>query len=339
MTAAGLTGSGMAVKTHAGRLDAVDLARGTAVVLMIAYHFCWNLLWLGLVDWPLLTHPLWLAARTLIVCLFLGLVGVSLVLATRSGLSPRPFARRLAVIVGAAGLITLATALAIPQSFIFFGILHHIAVASLLGLLFLRLPPALTALAALACIAAPAWLAAPLFDAPALQWLGLMTYAPQSNDYVPIFPWFAAVLAGIAFARIGLGERPGSPRLARWSVRWQAAGPLLWLGRNSLIVYLLHQPLLIGALLAGLAVTDSAALERTGLFVDQPDGFLEECVAACRHESDEATCARYCGCVQMRLAAQGIPTSRENDPATMTDVTRAAIIDAMQGCLAEHTAP
>ena len=88
------------------------------------------------------------------------------------------------------------------DTYIFFGILHHIAVASVLGLAFLRVPVALVLGAALFCFAAPPLLAGPAFDNPALIWLGLQSAFPRTNDFVPLFPWFGVVLAGIAAARL-----------------------------------------------------------------------------------------------------------------------------------------
>jgi uncharacterized membrane protein len=178
---------------------------------------------------------------------FLFLVGVSLVLATRDGFKPKPFLRRLAIVAGAAVLVTLATWWLTPDSFIYFGILHCIAVSSVLALPFLRLPVWSVLAAAFVCFVAPFLFAGPSFDAPWLRWLGLMSYFPDSNDYVPLLPWFGAVLLGIAAARLALP----SAVAATWA-QWKPANPgarlLAWSGRHSLALYLLHQPLLLTAL-------------------------------------------------------------------------------------------
>src|SRR5690606_3045260 len=98
-------------------------------------------------------------------CLHLSIpVGVSLVLAHGNGIRWKNFWKRLARIVAAAAAITVATRFATPDSFIFFGILHHIALASVLGLLFVRLPAFVTAIAALLVVAAPHYLRMPVFD-------------------------------------------------------------------------------------------------------------------------------------------------------------------------------
>lgn len=332
IAAAERPGEESAAPPQAVRLDSVDLARGIAVILMIVYHFCWDLVFFGLVDWPLLTDTLWLAFRNLVAGLFLGLVGVSLVLASRHGLRLRPFVRRLAVITAAAAIVSAATWLAIPDDFIFFGVLHHIALASVLGLAFLRLPVPLILAAAGACLLAPSALAAPLFDEPGLRWLGLMTYAPRTNDYVPVFPWFAAVLAGIALTRLALaGNRPALDRLSHWRVPRRATA-LLWLGRQSLVVYLLHQPLLIGSLAGLLALTNPAALERAGFVPTPAAGFVEECVAACGVRAGAAACHTYCRCLQGQLVESGLSP---HAVTTASPQERAALLDGVAACAAE----
>ncbi len=114
------------------------------------------------------------------------------------GIRWRPFGIRLAQIVAAALAITIATYQFTPDSFVFFGILHQIAAASLLGLLFLRLPAFIIAFAAAGVVAASHFVASSAFDAPWLWPLGLCEIAIRSNDFVPIFPWFGAVLVGMA---------------------------------------------------------------------------------------------------------------------------------------------
>jgi uncharacterized membrane protein len=175
------------------------------------------------------------------------MVGFSLVLAHGPKIRWRAFLGRLGLVSGAAAAITAATFFAFPDSFIFFGILHHIALASLLALPFLRSPIPVVLGAAGLTLAAPALLAGPMFDAPPLAFLGLGTTTPATNDFVPVLPWFGLVLAGVWAARVLL------PRLrTRAPGRWQAQGRpsrvLAWAGRHSLLVYLVHQPVLLGLL-------------------------------------------------------------------------------------------
>lgn len=229
------------------RFEALDVARGLAIVAMAAYHVTWDLGFLQLTaENVALTGPGRLAARA-IAGSFLFMVGFSLVLAHGRRIRWRAFLRRLGLVAGAAAAITGVTFYAFPDSFIFFGILHHIALASLLALPFLRAPwPVVLAAAGLA-LAAPALLAGPTFDAAPLAFLGLGTTTPTTNDFVPVFPWFGLVLAGAAAGRVLL------PRLRGYAgeverAPGRAARALAWAGRHSLVIYLVHQPLLLALL-------------------------------------------------------------------------------------------
>ena len=230
-----------------GRIVAVDVVRGFAVVLMIVYHLAWDLTFYRLAEIPLFSNTFWLGFRLFIPSVFLGVVGFSLVLAHKRGIRPRPFLRRLAILVACALAITAGSYYFFPDAYIFFGILHSIALCSVLALAFLRVPVAVIAAAAVFCVAAPWAFADPFFNRPALQWIGLMTYFPNTNDYEPVFPWFGAVLAGMALGRLALDKRNDWPVLD-----WQADGPLWgvldWTGRHALAVYMLHQPFLLGLL-------------------------------------------------------------------------------------------
>ncbi len=99
-------------------------------------------------------------------------------------------------------------------------------------------------------LAAPHLVAAAPFDAPHLAFLGLGRTAPQTNDYVPLFPWFGLVLAGVALARYGLPAftRSGA---GTWRAEGRLARGLAFAGRHSLAIYLIHQPVLM-ALFTGL---------------------------------------------------------------------------------------
>ena len=117
-----------------GRIDAVDLARGLALVAMTTFHFGWDLEMFGFADRGFASQPAMIWYARAIASSFLVLVGISFALAHRGGVRAGPFLRRLAMIAGAALLITVATRIATPDIYIFFGILHHIALASLLAL-------------------------------------------------------------------------------------------------------------------------------------------------------------------------------------------------------------
>ncbi|MEI6558311.1 MAG: heparan-alpha-glucosaminide N-acetyltransferase [Rhodospirillaceae bacterium] len=314
----------------AARIAALDLARGAAILAMAGYHACWDLCYFGLARFDLPGDRLWLAARSAILGLFLLLVGAGLTLAAARGLRWRRVASRVALIGGAALAVTLGSRWFAPDGVIYFGALHHIAVASVLGLVFLRLPGWAVLAAAAACLAAPALLAAPLFDREGLGWLGLMTTEPRSNDYVPLLPWFGLVLAGLVLAR-RLERMPG---LAGWRPSAAAARALGWAGRHSLPLYLGHQPLLLGALWLALAlgvapaggpVAGAKASER----------FHAQCRAACERSGATAGhCLAYCRCIDAGMTEEGLwPAllTERLDPAGQLRLT--AIIE---GCAARR---
>ncbi len=283
--------------TGKSRIELLDLARGLALVAMAIYHFTWDLEFFGYVEPATASTGGWKIFARCIASSFLFIVGFSLVLAHAKEVRLRPFLIRLAQVAGAALAISLVTWLAVPNGFIFFGILHHIALASVLGLAFLRVPWPLTLIVAAAFVAAPWYLRSTVFDTPYLWWVGLSSSNPLSNDYVPLFPWFGAVLAGMAFARFS--QSTGLLDKARFEIgAW--SDPLRFIGRHSLIFYLLHQPVLIGLvyLFALVAPPEPRPLDQE---------FDAACRATCVETRDDAFCAAYCGCVFDRLeAANGL---------------------------------
>jgi uncharacterized membrane protein len=227
------------------RLPAVDALRGFALCLMLVYHFCFDLAqpWVGIIHADFNNDPFWLGFRALILSAFLGLVGVSLVLARQARPGMVPFWRRIALIVFCAALVTIASYVWSPRTFITFGILHCIAVASVLARPLVRWPRAALMLG-IAVIAAGVTVKLPVFDAPWLNWVGMMTHKPATEDYVPLFPWLGVVLLGVAAgAWVVARERPPIVALGSIAPAW-----LSWLGRHSLIVYMAHQPVLVGIL-------------------------------------------------------------------------------------------
>ena len=233
--------------TKTMRIDAVDLARGVALIAMTTFHFGWDLELFGFAERGFATQAWMIWYARIIASSFLVLVGISFALAHHGGLKPGPFLWRLGKIVAAALLITVATWFATPNIFIFFGILHHIALASVLCILFVRLPVPLLLLLAAGVLAAALYGRSALFDAPWWWWSGLNAFTPRSSDYVPVFPFFAAELVGLAIGKWLISSGAGA-RLARWRPQGGIAAILRFIGRNSLAYYLLHQPVMLAIL-------------------------------------------------------------------------------------------
>ncbi|CAN5318741.1 DUF1624 domain-containing protein [soil metagenome] len=283
------------------RLAVIDVLRGVAIVAMVVYHAGFDLSYQGLIAVDVSTHPLWVALARITASTFLIIAGVSMVLSTRNGINWESYLRRLGVIVASAALVSLVTWLVFGPAFVFFGILHQIALASVLALPFLRLPAIVTLLAAAAILVIPALYASQFFDTPALWWVGLSTFVPETVDYVPVFPWFGMVLAGIAIGEL-LVVPAGVGVLGHWRPANPVTKALAVAGRWSLAIYLVHQVVLFGL--------SEAAVAARNLLVPAPavelaprTRFVGECLPSCTANPavDAATCEARCGCVFDRL--------------------------------------
>lgn len=287
-----------AATRRSGRIEALDLARGIALAAMIVYHFAYDLSHFRLIGTDVVSHPGWRLFARFIAGSFLTIVGFSFVLATRDGLNSKAWLRRVAMVAGAALLITIATRLAMPDNFIFFGILHHIALASLLAPLFLSAPTVLIALAASVSFALPWLVASPLLDPIWLSWLGFSRESIYSADFVPLFPWFGWVLTGMVLARLALAKAPAGG-WTRWTATSRPARLAALAGRHSLMVYLLHQPILIGTILLAMTVA--------GLRQDEARPFLDACQRSCvATGSPDAACRQACSCMVDRLKGEDL---------------------------------
>lgn len=241
------------------RLAGVDLARSASLLCMVIFHLAYDLQFFGILPAGTTSSGGWAIFSRLIAASFLFLAGFSLYLAHGDQLRPTQFLKRLAIIAGAAALVSCATYFAFPNQMIFFGILHSIALSSFVGVLFLRLPVILIVVSALFVLVTPEVFRSEFFDHPPLIWLGLSTVTPASLDFEPVFPWFAAFLFGLAsakeFSRRGLLLR--SKKSKQPNRLTQIA---TWPGRYSLTVYLLHQPVLLALLWSAITVKNLVPL-------------------------------------------------------------------------------
>ena len=226
------------------RFDRLDALRGFAMVWMALFHFAFDLKHFGLTARQNFhADLLWTAQRACIVSMFLFCAGLGQALALHQGQGWPRFWKRWAQVAVCALLVSLGSWFMFPKSYIHFGVLHGIA----LMLIVTRLTAAwggwLWALGALA-IAVPRFAAHPFFDGPLLSWTGLVTHKPITEDYVPLLPWLGVRWWGLAAGQWLLAHRRAwlGGRLPT------ALQPLAGLGRWPLSFYMLHQPLLIGAL-------------------------------------------------------------------------------------------
>lgn len=122
------------------RYPFLDFWRGFAVLNMIIFHIIYDMSFLGILSANVALDPLFMAYGKAIMFSFLFCAGLSLTLVHQKGIRWQAFLKREAKLVGAAALVTIGTYIAFPQQFVFFGILHCMAVCSLAGLIIVLLP-------------------------------------------------------------------------------------------------------------------------------------------------------------------------------------------------------
>ncbi|HEX7891608.1 MAG TPA: heparan-alpha-glucosaminide N-acetyltransferase [Ramlibacter sp.] len=230
------------------RHDRIDALRGAAIAWMTAYHFFFDLNHFRFLREDFYRDPFWTWQRTAIVSLFLFCAGLGQAVATQQGQGWPRFWRRWLQVAGCALLVTAGSWLMFPRSFIYFGVLHGIAAMLVVvrltagGGRWLWLAGALAIAAPFAARAMPVF---EIMNTPILNWLGWISRKPVTEDYVPLLPWLGVMWWGMAAGQWLLREQPG---LVQGAIP-RAAKPLAWMGRWSLTWYMLHQPVMIGAVM------------------------------------------------------------------------------------------
>jgi uncharacterized membrane protein len=144
-------------------------------------------------------------------------------------------------------MITIVTFVLFPEAFVVFGILHFIGMSIILGQFFLKFNK-VNLLLGLLIIFLGFYLQNFRFDFPWLVWLGFIPQSFYTFDYFPVLPWFGVTLLGIYFGNLLYknGKRGFKIKDLSDSLITKF---LTFLGRNSLAIYLIHQPILILSLL------------------------------------------------------------------------------------------
>lgn len=303
----------MSIETQGigGRWQLLDLARGLAILAMVVFHFAWDLYYFGYSPVDVTAVSGWVAFQKSILTSFLLLVGMGLVLGHGNGVRWGRFWRRWAFLVVAALLTTAGTYWMFPDYFVFFGVLHAIALFSLLALPFLKLRWWMTAALGVAVIIANFAFNDAVFEQRSLAWIGFWPTSPPTSDVVPVFPWFGVVLLGVALMRLLLGL-PVAAVIRSWRSEVPVARGLAWLGRWSLPFYLLHQPVIIGVLY-GVMLIQPPVLAPP--MVGDVAGFTASCNTSCGANGWSAgQCEAYCSCALEQIEADNL-WERLADPA------------------------
>ena len=242
----------MAVKEKV-RLHLLDALRGFLLLLMIAFHGMWNLVYLFGLNVPWYKGPTGYIWQQFICWSFILLSGFCWSMS-------RNHFKRGALVFGGGAVVSLVTCVLMPGSRILFGILTCLGSCALLLIpletLLKKIPAhwgillsfALFFLLRNCCSGTLGFESIVLGVLPKALYRNYLTAYfgfPQpgffSADYFPLLPWFFLFLTGFYLFRIT--DRAG------WNEKLFARGqfPLLnFLGKHSLIVYLLHQPVLYG---------------------------------------------------------------------------------------------
>lgn len=238
----------------ATRLWEVDTLRGIAVVMMIFFHFMWDLQYFNVADVNVFSTPWQLFARG-IGTSFTFLLGLSIVLRYERDTKQstymeayRPYIQRGAMIFGLGMLITVATYFAIGEGFVVFGILHLLGLSLILAYPFVYVRPLVNLANGISVFMVGLYINMVRVDFPWLIWLGLAEQGRTMVDYYPLLPWFGAALIGVAAGQLcyPYGKRAFTlPDLGDFPL----LRGLRFLGRHSLIIYLVHQPIIIGILI------------------------------------------------------------------------------------------
>jgi len=240
------------------RYDSIDILRGVAIVWMTVFHFSFDLNHFGWIHQDFYRDPRWTGQRTAIVSLFLFCAGLGQAVAVVQGQSWQRFWRRWWQIALCALLVTAGSWWMFPNSFIYFGVLHGIALMLIIVRATANWGPWLWLAGALAIAANPLaafahtqWPALEFLNARAWNWLGLISRKPITEDYVPLVPWLGVMWWGMAAGQWLLANRRA------WVTRAmpRVTAPLAWMGRWSLSWYMVHQPVMIGAMMAVTAIT------------------------------------------------------------------------------------
>ena len=220
-------------QVHKNRLTELDSLKALALVMMLVSNFVSDLSFFKIMEVSK-GDPWWYLARTT-ASLFVCISGVSYYLANRENTNFRVVLTRTHRLLFWALAITVITYFFQPEAYIRFGVLHLLALASIVAFPFVKRP-------IFGFLVGFALFFLPLSSEPLSVWLGLRETGFFAVDYFPLNPWLGLFFISMASAKYIYPEGKSLTSII-WPEKW------LWLGRNTLLIYVFHQPFLIAILL------------------------------------------------------------------------------------------
>lgn len=230
----------------------IDFLRGIAVVLMIIFHFLYDLNYFGIYKINLYSGPI-LIYLYLIGSTFLLLVGISLSLSysrIKNSLSTKEirlkYLKRGLMIFALGLIITLVSWLYLNDGFIIFGVLHCIGLSIILAIPFLKYRYINISIGIILIIIGII-LKNYSFNFNYLIFLGFKPIHFYTVDYFPLLPWFGVVLVGIFLGNIIYVNHKRRYKIKNLE-KLKFLKFFCCLGRHSLIIYFIHQPIMLSLL-------------------------------------------------------------------------------------------
>ncbi len=239
------------------RFFLLDVSRGVSVLAMICYHFYWDLGYFGFIDLGTVVQGVGLLAAQLIGVSFITIAGISGRILTFSKNFKAKFSMRIVRLIILSSMISLATFFMDKNNFIFFGILHFLTICSIISLILVSVRKSYLLFLFFMVVGIMS-LSSVTFDLPVtLSWLGFNKTPPITNDFYPLFPWLTFYLFGIWVGqKIMISQ---SRFLGDISFKYPLNNKLFkfleYVGKNSLIIYIFHQPILFSLFLMFIQLT------------------------------------------------------------------------------------
>ncbi|HJJ35836.1 MAG TPA: heparan-alpha-glucosaminide N-acetyltransferase [Methanocorpusculum sp.] len=227
-----------------GRYFEIDAFRGIALIFMIIYHILYCLSaftpyapWFGSVS----------ASSIPIASAFIGIAGLSLVLAKRP---VKRYLQRGIQLILFGLVITVVTWIFYPSGFVVFGVLSLIGLGTILAIPFLSEKIPWYAIAGIGTVIVLLNLVVSqvYLSIPYLLPLGFKYSGFVSVDYEPLIPWFGVMLIGLAIGKLLYPAGKRIAALEKLGDGPKVLAPVCFLGRHTLIIYLVHVPLILACL-------------------------------------------------------------------------------------------